>query len=98
VPAGGSPGEAIPLAAADLELEAEKATDRTASARLYRRAGDKYLAELNDIPSATRCYSLYLAEAGPAGRPVAADDSWLLTRMKTSRTAQEKSDEPKSGT
>jgi hypothetical protein len=76
-----------PLAAADLELEAEKATDRAASARLYRRAGDQYLTERTDIASATRCYANHLAEAGPDGLAVSADDSWLLIRMKASRTS-----------
>lgn len=97
VPAGGSPGEVPPLTAAALELEAEKATDRATSARLYRLAGDKYLAELNDIPAAARCYTLHLAEAGPTGLAVAADDSWLLIRMKTSRE-REGGNEPRTGT
>jgi hypothetical protein len=98
IPPGVSPGETGLLGAADLELEAEKAIDRAASARLYRQAGDKYLAELNDISSATRCYALYLAEAGRSGLGVTADDSWLLIRIKVSRTAQEKGDDPKSDT
>jgi hypothetical protein len=88
LPVPESPGEVAPvaLAAPQLELEAEQATDSAVSAKLYRQAGDKYLAELTDIASATRCYANHLAGAGPDGLAVSADDSWLLIRMKASRT------------
>jgi hypothetical protein len=56
------------------------------SARLFRQAGDKYLAQGTDIASATRCYANHLAEAGPEALAVTTDDSWLLMRLKASRT------------
>jgi hypothetical protein len=76
-----SVGPVAELSPARLELEAEKATDRPASAKLYRQAGDAYLAR-TEIESAVRCYRNHLAEAGADGLGVAADDSWLLTSIK----------------
>lgn len=97
VPAPESPSAPLALSAPQLELEAEKATDPTVAATLFRRAGDKYLADLGDIPAATRCYASHLAETGSVGRSVAAEDSWLLIRMKVSRS-KENGNEPNAGT
>lgn len=54
-------------------------------AALYREAGDRFLADRNDSPQATRCYRLYLMRAGPAALTVTADDSWLLIALKQDR-------------
>jgi hypothetical protein len=72
---------------AELELAAEATDDRTESARLFREAGDKFLTDANDIASATRCYVNHLSEAGDA--KVSAADSWLLMRLKLSRTQED---------
>lgn len=67
--------------ARELELEAEQA-DGMASARLYREAGDAFLSAEADYANAARCYRLFLARAGDAGRALEADDSWLLVSLK----------------
>lgn len=83
-----SPGEMLVELTPDrLELEAEKATERTASAKLFQKAGDAYL-KANEIESAIRCYRQYLAEAGADGRTVRDDDSWLLTSIKHSKRTE----------
>ena len=88
VPVEVSPGEPLVELTPDrLELEAEKATERTASAKLFQKAGDAYL-KANEIPSAIRCYRQHLAEAGADGRTVHDDDSWLLTSIKHSKRTE----------
>ncbi|MGL4424251.1 MAG: hypothetical protein ACRCZF_26585 [Gemmataceae bacterium] len=69
------------------ELQAEMATDRVQSAKLYQQAGDAYL-QARQIESAIRCYRLYLAEAGPAGEVMGNDDSWLLASIKNSKRTE----------
>jgi hypothetical protein len=96
VPAS-EPTGPVALSAPQLELEAEKTTDRTRSAQLFRQAGDKYLADASDIASASRCYGNYLAESGPPDLAITTNDSWLLIRMKTSRS-KENENEPNAGT
>jgi hypothetical protein len=91
------PSAPVALSAPQLELEAEKTTDPDRSAQLFRQAGDKYLTDATDIASATRCYGYHLAETGPAGLAIRSDDSWLLIRMKTSRS-KENENEPNAGT
>lgn len=88
VPVEQSPVEPlVELTPGRLELEAEKATERTASAKLFQKAGDAYL-KANEIESAIRCYRQHLAEAGADGRTVQDDDSWLLTSIKISKRTE----------
>ena len=68
--------------AGELELKAELSDDRVEVARLYREAGDKYLADDKDYAQAARCYRLHLQAADPEVRKVSAADSWLLISMK----------------
>lgn len=72
------------LTADQLEVEAERTTDRDQSARLFRQAGDEYLKS-NAIESAMRCYRQHLDELGPEGLAVRNEDSWLLSSIKNSR-------------
>jgi hypothetical protein len=58
------------------------AKDRRAD--LYRRAGDRYLAESNDTLAALRCYRQAL-DAAPDQWDIAAEDSWLLMTLKEAR-------------
>lgn len=64
-----------------LEQDAEQA-DGMASARLYREAGDAFLSVESDHANAARCYRLFLARAGDAGRSLEVNDSWLLVSLK----------------
>src|SRR5262245_11886063 len=73
------------LSPAELELEAEKATVKADSARLFREAGDRFLRDYADFPGALRCYRNFLNEADPADRAVSSDDTWLLTSLKRAR-------------
>lgn len=68
--------------AGDLELKAELSDDRAEVARLYREAGDRYLADEKDYAQAARCYRLHLQAADAEVRKVSAADSWLLISMK----------------
>lgn len=79
------PASARTLAPAELELEAEKATVKAESARLFREAGDRFLRDHADFLGALRCYRNFLNEADPADRAVSADDTWLLTSLKRAR-------------
>lgn len=67
--------------ARSLELDAEQA-DGMAAARLYREAGDVFLSVESDHANAARCYRLFLARAGDAGRSLEVNDSWLLVSLK----------------
>jgi hypothetical protein len=81
----GPPSPPRVLSPAELELEAEKATVRAESARLFREAGDRFLRDQADYRGALRCYRNFLNEADPADRAVSADDTWLLTSLKRAR-------------
>lgn len=67
-----------------LELAAEQA-DGAESVRLFLAAGRSYGRDLNDWPSAMRCYrnALDLSDAPPTLDP--DTDDWLLTKLKTER-------------
>jgi hypothetical protein len=73
------------LSPAELELEAEKATVKAESARLFREAGNRFLLDHADYRGALRCYRNFLNEADPADRAVSAEDTWLLTSLKRAR-------------
>jgi hypothetical protein len=65
-----------------LELRAETAASPADAARLYRLAGDRWLADCGDTVQAVRCYKLHLLAAGRTGLDVSPDDSWLLIALK----------------
>jgi hypothetical protein len=81
-------GEEAPAAGEDmtavamewLALENPERQDRTS---LYRRAGDQYLSETQDLDSARRCYAQALDDG--ANLEVTNDDSWLLMAIKLAR-------------
>lgn len=64
-------------------------------AELYRRAGDRYLAE-NDLASALRCYRGALAAGSAKDRAVAPGDNWLLLIAKQQRTKENRHANPDS--
>ena len=76
-----SAGEVL-ASAERVELQAEQAVDPAESARLYRLAGVRY-EDRAEYGQAARCYRLHLLAAGPTGRAVSTDDSWLLISVKT---------------
>lgn len=77
----------VVLSPADLELQAEQASAKAESARLFREAGDRYLRDYADYRAALRCYRNCL-DADPDALTVLPDDTWLLTSLKRAR-AQE---------
>lgn len=93
-PLPASAGEVL-ASAERIELQAEQAADPAESARLYRLAGIRY-EDRAEYGQASRCYRLHLLAAGPAGRAVSTDDSWLLISVKTSQR-KETDREPKQG-
>jgi hypothetical protein len=63
-----------------------KAVDSTEGrADLYRRAGDRYLADESDFESAVRCYGQALDAGTEADRAVSPEDNWLLMALKDAR-------------
>jgi hypothetical protein len=74
------PVEPTPLTAEQLELRAELADEPAEAARLFREAGDKFLAA-RDFENAARCYRRHL-HADPNARTPSTSDSWLLMTLK----------------
>ena len=96
-----SPGSPIvtpdsPGTAAEAEVQAELADDRTEAARLYRLAGDKYLNDRQDYANAARCYRLFLTRSGDTALSPEPADTWLLTSLKNA-AFKEKLDVAKTG-
>jgi hypothetical protein len=52
--------------------------------RLYRQAGDQYLAD-GDYESAVHCYSRSLDAGSEKDLTVSTDDNWLLIQLKIAR-------------
>jgi hypothetical protein len=51
----------------------------------YRRAGDRYLAESNDVQAAVRCYKQMLDAGTEKDWTISPDDNWLLMALKEAR-------------
>jgi len=51
----------------------------------YRRAGDRYLTESNDVQAAVRCYKQMLDAGTEQDLVIAPDDNWLLMALKEAR-------------
>jgi hypothetical protein len=73
---------AEPLTAERLELLAEQTDEPSEAARLFREAGDRFLAD-RDYENAARCYRRHLNAADDDARKLIASDSWMLQTMKT---------------
>jgi hypothetical protein len=71
------------LTALALEWQAVESPDR--SAELYRRAGDRYFEEENDVASALRCYRHFLRECHASELGIAPQDNWLLVNLKNAQ-------------
>jgi len=71
------------LTALALEWQAVESPDR--SAELYRRAGDRYFEEENDVESALRCYRQFLKACHASELGIAPQDNWLLVTLKNAR-------------
>ncbi len=74
-----------PYLTADRLEQAAELADRAEAARLYQKAGDKYLTDAGEPGQAARCYRLSLQHAGPDGLTVEPADSWLLSSLKSQR-------------
>ena len=53
-------------------------------ARLYRRAGDRYLDD-GDMQAALRCYAHALDTSKAEELAISEDDNWLLMQLKKAR-------------
>lgn len=71
------------LSPAVLEWRALDSPNR--QAELFRRAGDRYLAEGEDLQAALRCYGNALDAGSADDQKPAASDSWLLMAIKDAR-------------
>jgi hypothetical protein len=65
-----------------LALEWRAIDNAAKRAELYHRAGDRYLEESNDIPSALRCYRGALAAGARKDWKIRANDNWLMMIAK----------------
>lgn len=65
------------------EWEAFDSTKNRAA--LFFEAGDRYLAESNDMQSALRCYRQALDASTARELAISANDNWLVTVLKESR-------------
>jgi negative regulator of sigma E activity len=57
---------------------------------LYRQAGDRYLAEGEDLQAALRCYANALDTATDDDQKVSPSDSWLLMAIKDAREKEKR--------
>jgi hypothetical protein len=71
-----------PAVVSAFELEWQAVDNSERRAELYRRAGDRYLEEANDVESALRCYRGYLAAAPPQDWTISTKDNWVLLVAK----------------
>lgn len=69
--------------ALDAEWVAFDSTERRGE--LYRRAGDRYITEENDLKSALRCYRNALDNGTEQDLVISTDDNWLLMAIKNAR-------------
>jgi hypothetical protein len=69
--------------ALDIEWQAVENPERRAE--LFRRAGDRYLNDENDLESAVRCYKIALEGASVEELQVTPQDTWLLISLKNAR-------------
>jgi hypothetical protein len=79
-----APAVAKDRSALALEWQALDSTD--GRAELFRKAGDRYLEEWGDVPSALRCYRSAL----DAGDTIGPDDSWLLMALKQAKQKEKR--------
>jgi hypothetical protein len=77
-----------PVSALALEWQAVDEPER--SAELNRRAGDRYLADENDLASAVRCYKRFLNACTDTELEVAPLDNWLLVSLKNARLEEKR--------
>jgi hypothetical protein len=77
------PAPEVATSARDLEWQAVENPDRRAE--LFRRAGDRYLNDENDLESAVRCYKHALDAGSDTDLKIAPQDTWLLVSLKNAR-------------
>jgi hypothetical protein len=71
-----------------LEWHAFDSPDR--QKELYRRAGDRYLAEGEDLQAAVRCYANALDAGNEEDLKLSPSDSWLLMAIKDAREKEKR--------
>jgi hypothetical protein len=73
-----------------LALEWQAVEDPERSVELYRRAGDRYIDEDNDLESALRCYKRFLTECSEKELEITTQDNWLLVTLKNARLEEKR--------
>jgi hypothetical protein len=79
---GPNPERPTTVVVSALELEWQAIDSKDKRAELYRRAGDRYLEESNDVESALRCYRGYLAAGSDRDGAISVRDNWVLMVAK----------------
>ncbi len=70
-------------------LERMAQSSQESRSLLYRRAGDRYLAD-GDLKSAVHCYSRSLDAGSQKDWTVSKEDNWLLIHLKTARQEEKR--------
>src|SRR5581483_1506645 len=73
-----------------LTLEWRAFHSPTRQTELYRQAGDRYLAEGEDLQAALRCYANALDTATDNDLKISTSDSWLLMAIKDAREKEKR--------
>jgi hypothetical protein len=71
-------------------LEKEWEAVESGRASLFREAGDLYLNEGGDLPSAVRCYGNALSTGDEADLAISPADNWLLMAIKGARQKEKR--------
>jgi hypothetical protein len=87
------PQPPAPAVVSAFELEWQAVDNSERRAELYRRAGDRYLEEDNDVESALRCYRGYLAVAPARDWIISTKDNWVLLVAKQERLKEKENAE-----
>src|SRR5262249_49084327 len=85
----------VPVPAADaklsaLALEWQAVENPARRAELFRRAGDLYLGQENDLESAVRCYKNALNAGSEKDLEIGPQDTWLLISLKNARREEKR--------
>jgi hypothetical protein len=80
-----APSPAVQPATSALALEWQAAENPERRAELFRRAGDRYLNDENDMESAVRCYKKALSSGTAEDLNITPQDTWLLISLKNAR-------------
>jgi hypothetical protein len=84
-PPNNPPAPPSPSSETALAQEWQAFDSDTERAALYQQAGERYMTEENDLPSALRCFSNALDNGSEQDLAISSNDNWLLMAIKDAR-------------